>query len=380
MTTMGVDVNLTWLAPGRVGGSEEYLCRQLAGLFAAGAAEDLSVRLFCQPSFPLAHPEFDGLAEMVTLPIDRDIRGVRIAAENSWLARHTRGADVVHHGGGTAPMIGRRAMLLTVHDLQYLRFPHYFSRAKREYLTRVMPGSVQRATLVGVPSEFVRGTVIDAFGVDSDRVTVIPHGVPPLERPDDAAIAAARTRYGISGDYVVYPAITHPHKGHTTLVDFLAATATPAHALSGLGLVVVGGEGSAEHTFQAAVGAAGVASRVVRTGRIPAADRDALVAGARALVFPSEYEGFGAPLVEAMDLGVPVVASDHPAVVEVCGGAAVVVTTRSGDAWADAVVTALQRAEELVAAGHARRDAFTIERSGVALAAAYRSVATGGPT
>ncbi len=61
-------------------------------------------------------------------------------------------------------MVGRRSILLTVHDLQYLQFPQYFSRARREYLRRIMPGSVNRAELVGVPSEFVRGTVIDAFG------------------------------------------------------------------------------------------------------------------------------------------------------------------------------------------------------------------------
>ena len=384
MKHLSVDVNLTWLAPGRVGGSEEYLCRQLAGLFTAGATDDLSVRLFCQPSFPLAHPEFDGRAEMIPLPIHRDIRGARIAAENSWLARQTRGADVVHHGGGTAPVVGSRAILLTVHDLQYLQFPHNFSRARREYLTRFMPGSVKRATLVGVPSEFVRGTVIDAFGVDGKRVIVIPHGVPRLNRPGVDAVAAARTRYGIRGDYVVYPAITHPHKGHAVLVELLAATATPSHPLGGLELVVVGAEGSAENSFRAAVESAGVSASVVRTGRIPADHRDALVAGARALVFPSAYEGFGAPLVEAMDLGVPVVASDHPAVVEVCGDAAVIVTTRSGeragDAWADAVGTALTRADELIAAGHARREAFTLERSGAALAAAYRCVASGGPT
>lgn len=375
-----IDVNLTWLAPGRVGGSEEYLCRQLAGLFTAGAADDLSVRLFCQPSFPLAHPEFDGRAEIITLPIDRDLRGARIAAENSWLARRTRVADVVHHGGGTAPVVGSRAILLTVHDLQYLQFPHNFSRARREYLTRFMPGSVKRAVLVGVPSEFVRGTVIDAFGVDGKRVIVIPHGVPRLDRPGVDVISAVQTRYGIRGDYVVYPAITHPHKGHSVLVELLAAIATPSHSLGGLKLVVVGGEGSAENSFRAAVSSADVSASVVRTGRIPADHRDALVAGARALVFPSEYEGFGAPLVEAMDLGVPVVASDHPAVVEVCGDAAAIVTTRSGDAWADAVVTALTRADELIAAGHARREAFTLERSGAALAAAYRCVASGGPT
>jgi glycosyltransferase involved in cell wall biosynthesis len=374
-----IDVNLTWLAPGRVGGSEEYLCRQLAGLFASDAAEDLSVRLFCQRSFPVAHPEFNGRAEMVTMPIDRDVRGARIAAENSWLARHTRRADVIHHGGGTAPFVGRRAFLLTVHDLQYLQFPHYFSRTRREYLRRLVPGSVKRAALVGVPSEFVRGTVIDAFGVDSDRVVVIPHGVPRHDRPGAETIATVQRNYGVSGDYVVYPAITHPHKGHSVLVDLLAATAAPSHALSGLGLVVVGGEGAAENAFQAATNTAGVGARVVRTGRIPAAHRDALVAGARALVFPSAYEGFGAPLVEAMDLGIPVVASDHPAVAEVCGDAAVLVTTRSGGAWADAVATALERADELTAAGHVRREAFTLEGSGAALADAYRCVAAGGP-
>lgn len=376
MTTTRIDVNLTWLAPGRVGGSEEYLSRQLLGLFECGQADDFAVRVFCQPSFPEAHPEFNGRLEFVSTPFHRDVRGARIAAENSWLARQTRRADVVHHGGGTAPTVGRRSILLTVHDLQYLQFPQYFSRARRQYLRRIMPGSVKRAELIGVPSEFVRGTVIDAFDVDHDRVVVIPHGVPRLERPTSDEITAAQAMYGIRGDYVVYPAITHPHKGHQVLVGLLEATEASTHALSGVGLVVIGAEGSAELTFRDAVESAGVSHRVVRTGRVPTAHRDALVAGARALVFPSEYEGFGAPLVEAMDLGVPVVASDHPAVTEVCGLAATIVNTRTGEAWAEAVGATFDRADDLIRAGHQRREVFTLERSGSALAAAYRQVAS----
>ncbi|HUF99948.1 MAG TPA: glycosyltransferase family 1 protein [Ilumatobacter sp.] len=375
MSPTTIDVNLTWLAPGRVGGSEEYLVRQLTGLFAAGVANDLEIRMFCQPTFPASHPELCGRVEVMTTPYRRDSRPLRIVAENSWLAAHTRGAHVVHHGGGTAPMIGPRSTLLTVHDLQYLEFPHYFSRARRSYLERLMPGSVRRARLIGVPSEFVRGTVIDAFDVAPDRVMVIPHGVPMVERPDDEAIVKARDRYGVGSDYVAIPAITHPHKGHRVLVDMLAATAAKDHPLRNLALVVIGGEGAAEAAFRQAVVAAGMTNRVVRTGRVPAADRDALVAGAVAVVFPSEYEGFGAPLVEAMDLGVPVVGSNHPAVTEVCGDAAVIVAERTGEAWARAIDEAVARSAELVAAGHLRRAAFTLARSGTALAAAYRSVA-----
>jgi glycosyltransferase involved in cell wall biosynthesis len=168
----------------------------------------------------------------------------------------------------------------------------------------------------------------------------------------------------------VYPAITHPHKGHRLLVEMLAELATD-HLL-----VLVGGEGAAEPDVRRAIAATGTERRVVRTGRVPEADRDALVAGARALVFPSEYEGFGAPLVEAMMLGTPVVCSDHPAIREVVAGAGIVVTERSGVAWAEAVRAVEHDRERLIGAGVARADAFTVRHSGEALAAAYRRVAT----
>jgi glycosyltransferase involved in cell wall biosynthesis len=226
-----------------------------------------------------------------------------------------------------------------------------------------------------VPSAFVRGTVIDTFGIDADRVVVVPHGVPaatPIDRSTDAQL---RARYGLGArPYVVYPAITHPHKGHARLLDMMPALDAD------VALLLVGGPGAAETDVMAAIRDRGLAGRVVRTGRVTDAERDALIAGAEALVFPSQYEGFGAPLVEAMTLDVPIVASAQPAVREVVGDAGVLVADGDagrGEAWTAAVQDAIRRRDELVAAGRARRRAFTIEASGAALAAAYRQAAGG---
>lgn len=364
---MRVAVNLLWIAPGRVGGSEEYLARQLAGLPDDAGIEPV---LYCQPAFAGAHP---GLArfELVPMPFRRDWRGVRVLAEHTWLRARSAGVDVTHHGGGTLPAAGRQPTLLTVHDVQYLSFPQHFSTARRAYLTRMVPRSVRRATLVATPSEYVRGTVIDAFDVDEQAVVVVPHGVEEVSVPSAEAIAGVRARYGL-GDrpYVVYPAITHPHKGHRLLVAMMG------HAGDDLLLVLPGGQGAAEVGLLEAIEASGQAERVRRLGRVGRADLDALVAGAESLVFPSEYEGFGAPLVEAMALGTAIVCGAHPAVREVVGDAAVLVGEQTGEAWAAALAEARRRRGELVAAGTARREAFTLDVSGRALAAAYRQTAS----
>jgi glycosyltransferase involved in cell wall biosynthesis len=370
-TPLRVAVNLTWLAPGRVGGSEQYLTRQLAGLpLEPGATPELYV----QPPFATAHPALVERFRTVAMPFPRDWRAVRIAAEHSWLPVRARDVDIVHHGGGTVPFTGSHPVLLTVHDLQYRQFPHYFSPARLAYLRRMMPRSARRATMIATPSAYVRGTVIDAFGTDPDRVVVVTHGVPPHAPPDAEQLRIVTERHGLADrPFVIYPAITHPHKGHRLLVDMLG------HLDSDHMLVLLGGAGAAERDVDAAIDAAGVAHRVIRPGRVSDAERDALVAAAAALVFPSEYEGFGAPLVEAMMLGTPVVCGDHPAMREVVGAAGVVVTDRSGEAWAAGVRAAVAAADELTVAGHARAAAYTLERSGEALAAAYQTVASIGP-
>ena len=149
---LDVAVNLLWLAPGRVGGSEQYLVRQLAGL---PPDSGIAPRLMCQRAF-----------------VDRPSRPCRPLPDRGRAARprlarrrgsspsthgsraRSRNADVVHHGGGTVPVAGPRPILLTIHDLQYLAFPDYFSTARRTYLRWMVPRSVQagggRRRAVGV--------------------------------------------------------------------------------------------------------------------------------------------------------------------------------------------------------------------------------------
>ena len=389
---LDVVVNLLWCTPGEVGGSEEYLVRQLAGL--GELDTDVAPTLCCTAAFAHAHPEL-GARFPVRSPISLvGRRSARIVAEHTWLARRPAGFDIVHHGGGTAPLIGPRPILLTVHDLQYLELPQYFSPARLRYLRFMMPRSVARASVVATPSEFVRGTVIDAFGTDEARVVVVPHGVQrvrstPIEKgarstpiengvqrvrstpighgSKPAEAGAVRQRYGLGeGPYVVYPAITHPHKNHQLLLDVMARHWTdPA-----LRLVLVGGAGALESDVGRAIVELGLSGRVVRPGRVPAADRDALITGATAVVFPSRYEGFGAPLIEAMALGTPVVCGDHPALREVAGSAAIVLPD-DVDAWSGALEEVERRRVELVAAGRERVSHYTLAVSGGALADAY---------
>lgn len=364
-SSVDVAVNLLWCVPGDVGGSEQYLVRQLLGLVLHPTP--FVSTLYCLPSFVDAHPELESLYPMQAAPITGTSRPGRVLAEHTWLRRRTSDADLVHHGGGTTPMVGRRPIVLTIHDLQYLTHPEYLTPTKRRYLERAIPRSVGRAAVVAVPTEYVRTTVIDAYGVDTDRVRVVPHGVESTLGADAPPASDLRRDYGLGdGPMIVYPAITHPHKNHRFLLEVMARHWTDPD----LRLVLLGGRGAAEAEVAADIVRLGLDDRVIRPGRVPDAHRDGLIAAADALVFPSQYEGFGAPVVEAMALGTPVICSDQPALAEVVGDAGLVLPL-DVDAWADALDTVAACADEMCSAGRTRARAFSTERSGAELAAAY---------
>jgi glycosyltransferase involved in cell wall biosynthesis len=374
VTGIRVGVNLLWCLPGAVGGSEQYLVRQLVGLLRTNtdhvSSPQVDLTLFATAAFREAHcSELAGYT-FVDAPHDGARRAMRVVDENAWLYSRTAGFDVVHHGGGTAPRRARRPYLLTIHDLQYRTFPQYFTPLKRRYLDAVVPGSARRAAIVAVPSEYVRRSVVAELAVDADRVVVVPHGYDASGLDNRTPPDELRRRFALGDDrLLVYPAMTAPHKRHDFLVELMQHHWTDRD----LRLVLIGSPGLADDAVRRAVdqSPADVRDRIVQLGRVSDADRNGLLAIAEAMVFPSEYEGFGAPIIEAMALGTPVICSDATCLPDLAGDAAIVRPLRL-DQWSDALGEVASRRQQLVDAGRIRAQAFTTQVSGRALLDAYR--------
>ncbi len=371
-----IGVNLLWLVPGVVGGSEEYTTRLLRAL-AEQAPPDLHLTLFALASFAEAHPDLVAAYPTVTAPLNGRNKAERVGAEATWLAREAgrRHIDLLHHAGGVippGPAVGRFPAALTIHDLQPLLLPENFSAVKRRWLATMLPRSARRARVVLTPSEPTSRSVVEVLGVAADRVRTVPHGVVAPTQVPAGRLLEARQRYRLGPDLVLYPAITYPHKDHLTLVRSFARLAADR---PGATLVLTGGAGPAEAEVAAAVRASGVGDQVRRTGRIPWSDLDALYELASVVAVPSRFEGFGAPALEAMAAGAPLVASDATALPWVVGDGGLLVPAGDEVAWAQALARLLDDPDErrrLQDAGRARAATFSWARAAAALAAGYR--------
>ena len=363
--TLSVGVNMLWCVPGHVGGSEEYFVRQLLGL--SQLADRCAVTAFVPRGFVAVHPEVASAVEVVEAGHDCRSRARRVFAENTWLYSRSTSFDLVHHGGGTMPSRSSSPSVVTVHDLQYLTYPQYFTRTKLAYLTKRVPNAVRRATVVAVPSEHVKSTVVASFGVDPSCVVVVRHGVESTIGTSPTPEVELRQRFSITTPRVlVYPAITHPHKNHEFLLRLLGSVWNDPD----LSVVFAGGAGLADDDVSRLVAKLGLSSRVVRTGRVSPSDRDGLIAMAEAVVFPSMFEGFGAPVLEAMAIGTPVIASDATALPEVVADAGVVRGLET-HLWADALDVVRERRSELIAKGRLRAANFSAVESARDLLGAY---------
>ena len=367
---MKVGCNLLWLVPGNVGGTETATVAMLREI-AASPSDDVELVLFALDAFGQTYPDVVAAFPSHLAPLSGRVRGVRVAAENSWLARQGRDVDVVHHMGGTLPMVQGVPGVLTIHDLQPFDMPENFTITKRTYLQRSIPRSVRRAAGVIAPSEFVRRGIVNRFGVDPARVHLAPWGVEPPTT--QVSVAQVQARYGLPRRWFVFPSFTWNHKNHGLLLRAFATVAAREHDVM---LVLTGGEGPAEHHVRDQVAAMGLRGRVRRTGLIPRRDVLAIVRGAVALTWPSRYEGFGLPVLEAMSLGTPVLSSDAAALPEVTGGAATLLGVDDPQAWDEAMTRMLQDGEErarLAAAGREHVAAFTWRRTADATLDAYRA-------
>jgi glycosyltransferase involved in cell wall biosynthesis len=353
-----VGISLLTLVPGVLGGSERYARELVRGLARVG---ELEYRVLT-PS--IAPDAADGLPNR-TIHSYRASRSTvgRIGAMSLALTapgriRREAGAEelgCVHYAlTTTVPPLGPPAVV-TLQDLQHELFPQFFSRAERVYRRLLYHGAARRSRLLIVPTEHTKETVIERLGVDTARIRVIPYGV-DHER--------FRPSAGARQEFILYPANRWPHKNHARLLEAFALLRLERPELR---LVLTGSGHDSD-------GPPGVEVR----GYVSDDELTELYATASALVFPSLYEGFGLPPLEAMASGCPVAAAQAGSLPEVCGAAARYFDPTSPAEIAHAVLDVLASPDEWSARGVHRAAEFTWDRAARAHEAVYRELTSEG--
>ncbi len=346
-----IGISLLTLVPGQLGGSETYVRELLRALARVG---ELEYRVLLPPVAPGAG---DGLPSEVateyrraqTIP-QRLVAMGAAAARPGPLRARLRDARVVHY-----PLTLRvppvSPSVVTLHDVQHLDLPAMFPRAERAFRAVAWHRSVRGADRVVVISEFVRERAVERLGLDASRMRVVPLGLDHAQLTPGAPDREP---------FVLYPARRWPHKNHERLFEAFALVRRERPALR---LVLTGG---------GAFGSLpdGVESR----GHVAWPEVVGLMQRASALVFPSLYEGFGLPPLEAMACGCPVASSNAAALPETTGGAARLFDPHDPRAIAEALLEVLANPLPWVERGLARAASFSWDATARGTDAVYREL------
>lgn len=262
----------------------------------------------------------------------------------------TRGADVLHCPTYRGPLRPASPLVVTVHDLAVFRHPEAFNRWTRTYSPQLVPRVLAAARRVIAVSEFTRRELVELLRVPGEKIRVVPNGVDDQFTPDGAAA---------DGDYVLAVGTLEPRKNLARLVEAVRRNGIELRVVGarGWGNVELGGNG------------------VHWLGEVTDAELARQYRGARCVAYPSLYEGFGIPVLEAMACGAPVVTSRATAMEEVADGAAVLVDPNDPAELAAGIERAVADREELVARGLERARAFRWDAVADATVDVYREAA-----
>jgi glycosyltransferase involved in cell wall biosynthesis len=287
------------------------------------------------------------------------------------------GADLLHSPHYVVPLLCRTPSVVTIHDCIHLLFPDYLPSRMAWHYARFMIGhAVRRSSVVLTVSEASRRDILRFFPqADADRILVVPNAIDAtiLDDPGPEEMERVRERYQIRGRFLLYAGNIKPHKNIERLISAFGLLKQDAR-YSDLKLLIIGDEITRYASLRRRVEQAGVRQDVRFFGFVPDRTLAALYRLASVFAFPSLYEGFGLPPLEAMACGTPVVTSKISSLPEVVGDAAVLVDPYSEADIArgiDQVLSDHELRGVLVARGrsHARR--FSWERSARAVHAAY---------
>lgn len=282
-------------------------------------------------------------------------------------AARSRNASLLHMPTMLAPVRSSLPVVVTIHDLAILRFPQNFRRWHRTFTTHLLPRLVRSVDAILTDSQATKNDLVELLAVAPERITVIPCGIGASffrRASDDPHLHAVRDRYALPRSYAITVGAIEPRKNLPRLLRAIDVLARGRPELGDLTLIHVGPAGWLTDEVTETVSALRLRDRVRFLGFVPNDDLAALYQLARVSVYPSLFEGFGLPVLEAMASGCPVVTSNVSSMPEVAGDAAILVDPTDEDAiaeglariWSDERLRA-----DLTARGLRRAAAFTWE-------------------
>ncbi len=281
--------------------------------------------------------------------------------------------DLLHSMAFVTPILGQIPTIVTVYDLSFIHFPEKFPRLQRKYLESQTGRSVDHARRVITISDASRQDIHRLFSVPLEQIDVVFPGVEPHFRPISAEeVSAFREKRGLPKNFILHVGTLQPRKNLAVLLDAMARLKRPD-----IELVLVGAKGWFYEEIFNKVERSGLSSRTHFAGYVPDKDLPFWYNSAKLLVFPSVYEGFGMPIIEAMACGTPVIAARTSSVPEAGGSAALYFDSQNGEALAQHLSTILndkQTVEEMRARGFVQAQQFSWHRAGLETSQAYARV------
>ena len=374
-----IGLNLIFLVPGETGGME-VAARELIPELIAAAPPGMRFTAFVnREAAAAADGPWGELLPAVTLPIRARKRAQWVLGEQTLLPAAARraGVGLVHSLASTAPLWGPFKRVVTIHDLIYAKFPEAHSGIRDKGMRVLVPLAARRSQLVIADSQSTRSDLIEA-GVSAEKVEVVPLGLGSTPRGAGSG-AGVRSRLGL-GDRRVLLSLSakRPHKNLRVLIEALALLPAQQRPV----LVLPGYPTDHERELREIAARLGLTEDVRFPGWLESADIEGLWSIASAFVYPSLYEGFGLPVLEAMARGVPVACSDASSLPEVAGDAALMFDPRSPQLIAEALGRLLgdpALAAVLRERGRAQAARFTWRRTAELTIALYERVLAASP-
>lgn len=261
------------------------------------------------------------------------------------LDRALPGVTFFHATEHLLPYLTHAKSAITLHDVAYLRYPQYHLWQNRWYLQLMVPRFLARADAVICVSEFTRQDALHFYHLPPEKVHVITEGVEPRFQPifNPQILQALRAKYHLPERFILFVGTIEPRKNLAVLLEAYQAVRAECPAV---GLVIAGGKGWLYQTFFERLKALGLEEVVTFTGYVPDEDLPALLNCAEVFAFPSVFEGFGLPPLEAMACGVPVVCSNASSLPEVVGEAGILLQPTAPQLWAEALLGVLRSADQ----------------------------------